>query len=330
MLPQSALDHDRLQSKVTEVATKGALQAWRRMGGNWERAWRNDVGPAVQAVVLEAQATSAATTDTYVASALAELGLQVDAPTSLNVDAFVGIAGDGRPVESLTFGAVIQAAKAQYRPDLAALPKAQATARALQEAGTWLEGVVASVMADTVRAAETTATAQRETITGYVRMVSPGACSRCVVLAGKFYRTNTGFLRHPQCHCRHIPASENIAGDMTTNPNRYFDSLSKKQQDETFTPAGAEAIRMGADISQVVNSRRGMQVAQVYGHKTLVTTEATTARGLAGKSLGELGKVVGQRYRVSRTPRLMPESILAAAKNPEDAIRLLTRFGYIA
>lgn len=330
MLPQSALDHDRLQSKVTEVATKGARQAWLRMGGNWEQSWRNDVGPAVQAVVLEAQATATATTDTYVASVLTELGLQAETPTSLNLAAFVGVAGDGRPVESLTYGAVIQAAQAQYRPDVAALPKAQASRTALREAGTWLESIVSSVMADTVRAAEVASTAQRETVTGYVRMVSTGACSRCVVLAGKFYRRNTGFLRHPQCHCRHIPSDENVAGDMTTNPNRYFEGLSKRRQDETFTPAGAEAIRMGADISQVVNSRRGMQVAQVYGRKTLVTTEATTARGLAGKSIGELGKVAGQRYRVSRTPRLMPESILANAKSPEDAVRLLTRFGYIA
>jgi hypothetical protein len=72
-----------------------------------------------------------------------------------------------------------------------------------------------------------------------------------------------------------------------------------------------------------------MQTAQVYGRSTLVTTEGATARGLAGKSLGDLAKVAGQRYRSSRTPRLMPESILASATSPEDALRLLKRFGYI-
>lgn len=297
--------------------------------GSWERAWRADVGPSVQEVVLSAQEAAVAHADAYTAAVLVELGVKSEPRGTLNVDAFIGVAGDGRPVDSLTYGAVIQSAQAQYAPDLASLSPAQAATGALRAGGNWLEQTVGSLLADTGRAAGVAAIGQRPWVTGYVRMVSGGACSRCVVLAGKFYRSNTGFLRHKRCQCRHIPSTEGLAGDMTTNPDAYFNGLGKAEQDRVFTTAGAEAIRMGADVSQVVNARRGMQVAQVYGRKALVTTEATTARGLAGKQLGELGKVAGQRYRVSRTPRLMPESIIANAKDPADALRLLRRFGYV-
>lgn len=298
-------------------------------GRNWESAWRTDVGPDVQQLVLAAQEAAVASADAYVGSVLTELDLPAAVPTSLNVDALVGVAGDGRPVDSLTYGAVIQAARAQYEPDVAALPPAQAQASALRSAQDWMDQVVTTLLADSARSAEVASTAQRTWVTGYVRMIEPGACSRCIVLAGKFYRHNEGFLRHPRCRCRHIPSSENIAGDALTSPDAYFHSLSKADQDRAFTPAGADAIRMGADVGQVVNARRGMQTAQVYRRKTLVTTEGTTARGLAGKSLGDLGKVSGERYRRSGTPRLMPETILAAASSPADALRLLKRFGYV-
>lgn len=299
-------------------------------GRNWANAWRDDVGPSIQRVVLAGQEAAAASADAYIAAVLAEVDIDPDVATSFNVDSLIGVAGDGRPVESLTYGGVIHAAKFQYSPEVQDLPGQTAALRALESAADWMDQVVVGILADTARAAESASTAQRTWVTGYVRMINPGACSRCVVLAGKFYRYNAGFSRHPPtCKCRHIPASENIAGDMLTSPDRYFESLSKAEQDRVFTNDGAEAIRMGADINQVVNARRGMQAAQAYGRKALVTTEATTARGLAGKSLGELGKVAGQRYRQSGIPRLMPESIIANADSPADALRLLKRFGYV-
>lgn len=330
MIPRAALEQEREQENISTIALAGVRRIWRRMlGKNWESAWRSDVGPNIQEVVLAAQEASAASANAYIAAVLAELDMPVDVPTSLNIDALIGVAGDGRPVESLAYGAVVESAQAMYEPTIANLPNLQAEVRALESGRLWMEAAVATILADVARSAEVVSTAQRTWVTGYVRMIEPGACSRCVILAGRFYRFNDGFRRHPRCRCRHIPSSENVAGDMATNPNVYFESLSKAEQDRVFTNAGAEAIRLGADPSQVVNARRGMQTAQVYGKTALVTTEGTTARGLAGKTLGDLGKVAGQRYRRSRTPRLMPETILANAKDPEDALRLLKRFGYV-
>src|SRR5690606_25895161 len=115
---------------------------------------------------------------------------------------------------------------------------------------------------DVARQSEAVAIAARPAVTGYVRMVNPPSCSRCAVLAGRFYRWNDGFQRHPRCDCRHVPTTEANAGDIVTAPRDYFDSLDAAEQDRIFTQAGAEAIRLGADPAQVVNARRGMAYAQ--------------------------------------------------------------------
>jgi hypothetical protein len=110
-----------------------------------------------------------------------------------------------------------------------------------------------------------------------------------------------------RCDCIHVPAAEDSADDIRTDPRGYFDSLNRAEQDKAFTVAGAEAIRAGADIGQVVNARRGMQTATIGGRDVLVTTEAA-----------------------GRRPRLMPEAIISASGGDrEQALRLLRLHGYI-
>jgi hypothetical protein len=193
-----------------------------------------------------------------------------------------------------------------------------------------LELMVVTQIQDTARQAAAVSIATRPHI-GYVRMLNPPSCSRCAILAGKFYRYNQGFLRHPRCDCRHVPSIESLAGDLTTDPNAYFHSLPANEQDRIFTKAGAEAIRLGADVGQVVNARRvtsGMQFAQskaikVDARGVRYTTEGTTRRGLAAQ------QQAGLRQHGPVQARLMPESILERAKDRDDAQRLLRLYGYI-
>lgn len=303
-------------------------------GRTWEQAWRDDVGPKVASVVTAGQEAAAAQSGRYVSEVLTELGVESKAVTALVPSAFGGAAGDGRPVESLTYGAVIHAAKAQYAPEMVGLSQSEVEAQALAEAEAYISHMAEAIMADAARAAETAAIEMRPWLTGYIRMIEPGACSRCAVLAGKFYLHNEGFLRHPKCRCVHVPAMETIPHDPQTNPNAYFDSLTPAEQDRIFTTAGAEAIRLGADISQVVNARRGMNTAQqnprdwipkgrieavtMFGRDVFVSTEGVTKRGVYGKNRG------------NKPVRLMPESIVALGKDRDDVIRLLTVYGYIA
>jgi hypothetical protein len=170
--------------------------------------------------------------------------------------------------------------------------------QALAAGGSWLTGTTLTVLADTRRQVYHADIIQRKGL-GYSRMLNPPSCSRCVVLAGKWYAWNQGFKRHPRCDCIHIPAPESLAEDHTTDPTEYFNSLSKEQQDRTFTKTGARAIRDGADVSRVVNvNQRGL----------------ATAKG-------------AKRYG---TPsRMTVDDIYRQAGTRANAIRLLEREGYV-
>ncbi|MEU4570841.1 hypothetical protein [Micromonospora sp. NPDC023956] len=101
----------------------------------------------------------------------------------------------------------------------------------------------------------------------------------------------------------HIPAREDTADDLRTDPKAYFGSLTTVEQERLFTKSGAEAIRAGADIAQVVNVRSGMYEA-------------------AGRQFTTVN--------AGRRPRLMPEQILReAAGNREEALRLLRLHRYL-
>lgn len=209
------------------------------------------------------------------------------------ITALAGVASDGLPLDSL----FEQAADA-YR----------------------LAVMVATQVQDAARNAAAVEIAARSRV-GYVRMLNLPSCSRCILLAGAWYKWNTGFQRHPKCDCRHIPAIESDANDLTTNPQAAFESLSREQQDDIFGKAGAEAIRAGADVGQVVSARRGMRKAQLFGREVWATTEGTTSRGVAGQRLGA--------KRGKRAVRLMPETLMAIAEDRADAQRLLRLHGYI-
>lgn len=126
-----------------------------------------------------------------------------------------------------------------------------------------------------------------------------------------------------------------MGDDLTVNVAEYFDTLTEAEQNRIFTNAGAEAIRNGADINQVVNARRGMRTAQIGGRDVLVTLEGTTRRGWAYRHLTPANqrsadiRLAGERYRRTRRPRLMPETIQQVAKDREDYLRLLRANGYL-
>ncbi|WP_050670510.1 hypothetical protein [Luteipulveratus halotolerans] len=223
--------------------------------------------------------------------------------------------------------------------------------------GVDFERIVATQLQDTARTGASLASTSRPGITGYTRQLVLPSCSRCIILAGAFYRFNKGFERHPLCDCIHIPAVEDTAFDLTTNPSLAFESMTGAEQDKSFTKAGAQAIRDGADLAQVVNARAGMSTAQVvdrgrgdrwtargraarvdvYGRDLFITTEGTTRRGEAYRSMRDNRanraaddiRRKGERYSRSKAPRLMPESIYEIAESREDAIRLLKLYGYV-
>lgn len=326
-LPRSAESYSRAQRAEVGRALIQVRALWRRMGPEFDASYAA-IAPSLLAVVTTAQERVAAGAQDYIPAVLAETGQsRADRPAAVVSTApLVGVAGDGRPVEGLLYGAVVHAKQQvyvgppRYDEDLDEVftPGPGRTPRqALASAGQWLTMAVGTALSDTGRQSESLATGVRP-VGGYVRMLTPPSCSRCVVLAGKWYRKNAGFARHPGCDCRSIPASESVAGDLTVDGFDYVDSLSEADQDRLLGHAGAEAWRSGADLNQVVNARRGMRTAQIGGRDVLITTEGTTRRGLASRA--RTGR---------RGPRLMPETALSIAKNREDYLRLLRANGYI-
>lgn len=244
------------------------------------------VTAAYQAAAAQAGAAS-------VAPILAEQGLSSALLAGVAVTELVGFAADGRSLVTL-------------------LEQATSPAK--------LAMIVATTVQDTGRAAAMVQ-AVASPSTGYVRMLNPPSCSRCVILAGRVYRYSQGFERHPLCDCIHIPSAESRFDDYRVNPSDYFDSLTPEEQDKAFGKAGAEAIRLGSDISQVVNARRGMQKAQVFGREAFTTLEGTTKRGQFRRNAGPSSR---------RPVRLMPETILALAGDDKaEQLRLLRLYAFI-
>lgn len=292
--------HYRRQVALARRAAAAVDRLWRGVDARIIAAsWLANLGELL-AVVSSAQGIAAAAAGVYVDDALAAQGVSVEPAGRLRVLGFAGVASDGRDLAPLLQRPAFTALKA--------LQRGAPLADALTGGRVQLDMIVRTQIADAGRVADAVAIAARPAVTGYVRMLSPPSCSRCLVLAGRRYGWNAGFKRHPRCDCRHIPVVEDSGDDLRTDPRRAFDAMSRAEQDKTFTAAGAQAIREGADIARVVNARRGMYEAG--GRK--FTTEATTRRG------------------INRRVRIMPEQILRDANGDRgEAIRLLRLHGYI-
>lgn len=326
MLPDAAAAHYAEQRGITAEVLGVAAEMWGSRPPPDFDVWFDRNLPMLMELVAAGQSRAMAGSGVYVADVLDELEISIAADAVPELGGLVGVASDGRALDSLMYGAVITAKGG--------------IAEGLSTAQAWGSGLTALLtrlqvqVADASRAATSLHITSRDKV-GYVRMLNPPSCSRCVVLAGKFYKYNVGFRRHPGCDCRHIPSSEDRAGDMTTDARAYFDSRSAVEQDRQFTVAGAQAIREGADISQVVNARRGMATAQVFGEDILKTSEGVSRRGVAYRAMSNAGyaqrssDVRGKRYFQAKAPRLMPESIMALATDRADALRLLKLYGYM-
>lgn len=242
--------------------------------------------------------------------------------------AFAGVASDGRSLEGLLRSPVVHA-RTLYGSGLS-------DADVMKAAESRLAMLVRTQVADAWRGASGVAIAATPNA-GYWRMVKAPCCQRCAVLAGKFFRWNDGFERHPQCDCVHVPAVGAVP------PRGYVDTIAPDGIHD-LTEAQRKAIADGADPNQVMNAyRHRLKDRESY----MSTSEGTTRRGWAsyvtrkvaaqrGEIAAETAKGVGKRggvahyveRRVER--RLTPEAIYREATSREEAVRLLARNGYLA
>lgn len=309
------------------------------MGPRFDVAWSLQWAAIVK-IVTDAQRELEREAAQYVPAVLAATGQAVpEAAGAVAGDTLVGVTGHGVPL-----GAALAATPVRAKQ---AVSGGASPSDAMSESARWLMAATTTILADSWRTAESLHMATRNV--GYVRAVNGGACGRCVILAGRWYRWNRGFDRHPGCKCYHIPASENVAGDWTTDPRAYFDSRTPAEQIKLMgSRANAQAVIDGADMGQIVNAYRrtnGLQVAGLspiqtarYGSRAVrFTTEGTTRRGSAYAAMREHGAVkaandamaAGQRYHHTQVARIMPQSIYQHASSRSEALRLLRLYGWI-
>ena len=302
--------YDRMQ-QISAAAAAVAVREWQKLPpGDWEAAYVNTIGPQALAALILGQLASADEADGYIGDvidAIFDGDRRRAGEGRINPDAFAGVAADGRDLATLMYLPV-------QRTQIA-LRRGASLSEALGIGEQMLEAIVENEVTDAGRVADGVAIVARPMITGYVRMLSPPSCGRCAVLAGRTYRWNTGFERHPNCDCRHVP----ITGDAPHEDLFRIDPRAAVLAGEVrgLSKADEQAIRDGADVGQVINAHRGMYTAG--GRK--LTTEGTTRKGLAGQRSRRAG---------TRGPRPRPEQIYKdAGDDRAAAIRELEKYGFI-
>lgn len=341
-------DLDRLSSQTLRLL----LRLWRQVdardiSGSW-----STLLPDAAAVVGGAQLVAAEMADPY----LTALGGPA-VSQRVAAESFVGELPGGGDVANLLYMPAIAAKQA--------IAAGRPVEQAIESAGQQMLLYAKTALADTGRLA-TTASMTAHHSTGYYRALQLPSCDRCAILAGRWYRYNAGFLRHPKCDCYHVPVWE-------ADDSLIFDARKAIESGQVHGLSHEESYaitQLGANPAQVVNAKRGLYTA-ANGRR--FTREATTRQGIAGarmlardvdRSLGrdttgtyrnwtftrrealeanaalfrrgktftrttKSGRTQTYAYRFARSMRPTPEQILADATSRDDAIRLLTNYGYI-
>lgn len=324
------------------VAARRVLRLWNRArGGDLDAGW-SAVAADIERVVIAAQVAAARQSTSYVREAVTLLGADME-PAGIVPEAFGGATREGRAIAPELYAAVTSTKTL--------IGRGVGVGQAFQAGAAFMSVMAATLVRDAGRGADRTLSVGRGSLFS-VRVIQPGACSRCAILAGvKGWRVD--FDRHPGCRCTSMPLfDDEFPEGFFRSPEDYFASLSEAEQARVFTKAGAEAIRLGADPAKVVNARRGaykyakkhpdgtfgpsrlrpIQIGTSADGSPLMvyaTREGTTARGAWGRGQNLDVKRAGDRYRRTSTLRLMPEQIMSMASTPERARELLQRYGYL-
>ena len=241
-LEQVAQTHYRRSALTTQRVVAAVLAIWRATGPS---GFRDELTRAA-AIVALGQLTQAVESANYLTELAAEQGLgpadAVVSPRSLS-----GVAANGRALADVLSYPVNRTWQL--------LESGADFATAEQSGLASLTRIAGNEIDQAGITAERVGMVGHPEFDGYIRTLSGPSCGRCAILAGKWFKWNTGFDRHPQCDCKHVPAGDR--GDVSslqTNPREYFNSLPKAEQDRLFGVAESEAIRNGADISKAVNT----------------------------------------------------------------------------
>jgi hypothetical protein len=295
--------HRARQQLLGQHALTTARRTWGLVDAGAVAASWDAAGQQLTAFITTVQAEAARGATGYVATSLQLQGVTAAPAGSVPATAFAGVASDGRALESLLGYPAFEVQ--------AFLDQGMAADQALRIGLQHLERIVLTQVQDAARISTGVAIVNDRGAAGYIRVTSPPSCSRCTILAGRWYRYNAGFNRHPGCDCVSAPASTGVQPE---SPRALFDAMTPEQRRKAgWSEADAKAIDDGADLYQVTNARRDLRSVSVAGRQV-----QTTGHG-SGRKKGSI--------------RLTPESIYSEAQrlgwSRDETIRALRLHGYI-
>jgi hypothetical protein len=315
---------------------------WRQVDYSNLAASVASLAPALLQMLVGAQEAAAGQSGGYMAAVDDHYG--VESTAAIHPEAFAGMTDDGVGLDS----AVLYSSQVMFDQ----ISRGVGPDQVLSAGKNFVTQIGRTAVMDSGREADRVQMFARPQYKRWVRQIGPGACSRCIQLAG-IASWQKAFARHPNCHCIAVPAAESFDGAIETSPRAYFDQLSRAEQDRRFTKAGAEVIREGADISRVVNARRGA-LGIKYGPRVLPGTVprdlGSVGRTIQARNIGtqehpihvyETVELTGKRARrqfsygtldrrLPKGTRLMPETIVKIARGDRARlIDLLNHYGYL-
>ena len=285
---QSAREHYRAQQRIVAASVLTARRL--RLGSL----------PRLVAVVAGFQAAAAVEGARSVPEALAEQGISADRFATPDARTLAGWTSYGLPLAPLL--------------ERTRLPEVEAFR---------FDRVIASQVQDAGRNGAALQMAVTPSATTYVRQVNPPSCSRCILLAGKKYRDNEGFDRHPLCDCTHVPTDDETGDDVRFDAPAYFRSL----------PTAEELAEEYPDLTVAQRRERGL-----YSQEDVFTKHGAALIRAAPESKQQyvMGRVVNTRWMKHSTAgddrrrRAMPGDLVQRAGGDRVLLlRLMRANGYI-
>lgn len=256
---QVAREHYRTQQALATTTARVAAQAWQQVDPDRIVASWREASPRVTVAITGAQRAAAGQADGYLTAVLAEQGIGTDADGEVEPSAFSGIASDGRELETLVRQPANLAVTALRRGER--LPRALAAGQAS------LDMIARTQVADAGRTADQVSLVAHRSASGYIRLLVPPSCSRCAILAGRWYRYSAGFQRHPRCKSR--------ATAGTSPPPRTSVGICAPTRGRTSTPCPARS-RTGSSPRQ---GRRRYVTAPTWARWSTLAAVCTQPMG---------------------------------------------------
>jgi len=294
---QIAREFHDAQAHLAALTAQGIAKQWSKVDpDNIMSSWTNQL-PAATTIVTGGQRGAADLVDDYLTE-LSDAG-GFEAGEAIDAEAFTGVASDGRGLLSLLTQPAFTV--------LTSLSMGSPLDRSMAGGAATLDMIARTQVSDAGRAATAVGMAANRRFDGYVRVVQAKACSRCIILAGQFYAWSSGFKRHPNCSCVHMPCSreEGAAFGRLHNPRSVYDSLTPAERQRAgWSAADQRAVHEGADLTMVTNIR-GVTTSGAQRYVGKLTSDQIFARAAGDRD--EAVRLLRQNgYLREEAPHLRP------------------------